>query len=188
MTGANSFFTLSEATRLEYKIPERFLKPISPPGTKHLKRLTFTKGQWEELHCLGERVWLLHPEKIREADLPRSLREYIDFGKGQKVDEAYKCTVRSTWWLPPFVSPPDLFFTYMSHRFPRMITNAAEVGFVNSMHGIRLKSEVDPIAKKALPLLCLNSVTLLGAEVLGRAYGGGILKMKPEKASVPSRS
>jgi adenine-specific DNA-methyltransferase len=42
------------------------------------------------------------------------------------------------------------------------------------------------VAKAALPLLVLNSVTMLGAEVKGRSYGGGILKMEPkEAASLP---
>jgi hypothetical protein len=34
-----------------------------------------------------------------------------------------------------------------------------------------------------LPVLALNSVTMLGAEVRGRSYGGGILKMEPREAA-----
>ena len=33
-------------------------------------------------------------------------------------------------------------------------------------------------------MLCLNSVTMLGAEIFGRSYGGGILKMEPREASL----
>jgi adenine-specific DNA-methyltransferase len=186
VTGANSFFSLSESTRQEFGISKRSLMAISPPGTRHLKRSTFTAGQWEELRCMGERVWLLHPKETNEKALDAGVKRYLRVGKKLKVHEAYKCKVRTHWWCPPAVKTPDLFFTYMSHRFPRLITNAAKVGFLNSMHGIRLKDEIDPIAGEALPLLCLNSLTLLGAEVYGRAYGGGILKMEPrEAASLP---
>ena len=41
-----------------------------------------------------------------------------------------------------------------------------------------------------LPLAALNSITLLGAETVGRAYGGGMLKLEPREADVlpvPSR-
>ena len=38
-------------------------------------------------------------------------------------------------------------------------------------------------AKSALPLLVLNSATMLGAEVFGRSYGGGVLKMEPREAA-----
>ena len=39
------------------------------------------------------------------------------------------------------------------------------------------------MAHQALPLLAMNSVTMLGAEVFGRSYGGGILKMEPREAA-----
>ena len=33
-----------------------------------------------------------------------------------------------------------------------------------------------------LPLASLNSMTLVGAETVGRAYGGGMLKLEPKEA------
>jgi hypothetical protein len=75
-----------------------------------------------------------------------------------------------------------LFFTYMSHRYPRLISNGAGVTFVNSMHGVRLKQGCKG-HRDALPLLVMNSVTMLGAELFGRSYGGGILKMEPREAA-----
>jgi adenine-specific DNA-methyltransferase len=52
------------------------------------------------------------------------------------------------------------------------------------MHGIRLLPSAPKVAKPALPLLAMNSVSLLGAEIFGRSYGGGILKMEPGEAAV----
>jgi adenine-specific DNA-methyltransferase len=183
VTGANDFFTLSESTRLRYKITEQQLVKISPPGTKHLRGLTFSTPQWEQLRLADERVWLFRPEA---DDNSTSRRAYTDLGESQQVPEAYKCSIRKPWWRPPTVTPPDLFFTYMSHRYPRLITNGAGVTFVNSMHGVRLLKDGPADLRTALPLLCLNSVTMLGAEMNGRSYGGGVLKMEPrEAASLP---
>ncbi len=180
VTGANDFFALSEVTRAKYGIAERHLRRISPPGTKHLKGLSFSRAQWEELKLSGQRVWLLYPEKKARS---KGLIEYIELGRERNVPDAYKCTVRDPWWRPPAVPVPDLFFTYMSHRYPRLITNAARTTFVNSMLGLRLRDDAQAEAGKALPLLALNSLTMLGGEVLGRGYGGGILKMEPSEAA-----
>lgn len=181
VTGANDYFTLSEETRLAYGLTDEHVTPISPPGTRHLKGLTFATADWEALKEAGDSVWLLYPSA---DDRSRALKRYIRVGEDGAVPKAYKCQVRSPWWRPPVVSPPDLFFTYMSHRYPRLVTNKAAVSFVNSMHGVRLRPKVPKIARDALPLLAFNSVTMLGAEVFGRSYGGGILKMEPKEAAI----
>jgi adenine-specific DNA-methyltransferase len=186
VTGANSFFTLSEKTRKDYKLLPRHLLKIVPPGARHIRGTTFSPGQWEELREAGQRVWMLHPM----VDKPTGgLAAYLAEGERLGVQNAYKCSVRSTWWRPPAVSTPDLFFTYMSHSSPRLVSNAAGATIVNSLHGITLVDDAPAVAKDALPLLALNSATMLGAELFGRSYGGGILKMEPREAArlpVPS--
>jgi hypothetical protein len=180
VTGANSFFTLNEETRQEFDlIPGRHVAPVCPPGTRHLRGMSFTRRDWEELRDAGDAVWILHPEASDESG---ALARYLAVGVERRVPEAYKCTVRKPWWRPPVVRKPDLFFTYMSHRYPRLVANTAGVTFVNSMHGVRLTNGPEA-SRLALPLLAMNSVSMLGAELFGRSYGGGILKMEPREAA-----
>jgi len=181
VTGANKFFALSEATRREFSLNEKtHVVRCAPPGSRYLRGVTFTQGQWEQLRLQGERVWLLNPT-VRRA-VGGGLDRYLAEGEALKVDTAYKCTVRTPWWRPPVVNVPDFFFTYMNHVSPRLIANQAGVTLVNSMHGVSLRRQAAPELRAALPLMLCNTVTRLGAELHGRSYGGGILKLEPTEA------
>ncbi|CAN5611935.1 N-6 DNA methylase [soil metagenome] len=182
VTGANSYFAIDEQTRSEYDLHEDIdVVKISPPGTRHLKGLGFSLRDWSTLQAAGDKVWLFCPSA---KDTSPGIERYKALGAARDVPSAYKCQIRTEWWRPPVVTPPDLFFTYMSHRFPRLVSNRAGVTFLNSMHGVRLRAGTVPAAREALPLLGLNSVTMLGGEIHGRSYGGGVLKMEPREARI----
>jgi hypothetical protein len=78
----------------------------------------------------------------------------------------------------------------MNADTPRLTTNAARVRHLNSVHGVYLKDEHRELGLELLPLASLNSVSLLSAELVGRSYGGGVLKIEPREAdswSLPSK-
>jgi len=79
--------------------------------------------------------------------------------------------------------------TCMNADTPRLVTNRARAHHLNSVHGVYLRDGFTTLGRDLLPLASLNSVTLLHAEMVGRSYGGGILKIEPREADqwlVPS--
>jgi len=72
----------------------------------------------------------------------------------------------------------------MNADTPRLTTNDAGALHLNSVHGVYFGSELRELGRELLPLASLNSATLLHAEMVGRAYGGGILKIEPREADV----
>ncbi len=180
VTGRNSFFGLRPSEVRRWGIRPADLLAISPPGSRHLRRLRFARRDWDELATADERVWLLRPAAT--LDLDPATAAYLVEGQRGGVDQAYKCRVRSPWWRVPVPPPADLLLTCMNADSPRFADNTARVHHLNSVHGVYLHPGVSRVTAALLPLAALSSLTGLGAEVVGRAYGGGLLKLEPREA------
>jgi hypothetical protein len=68
----------------------------------------------------------------------------------------------------------------MSHHAPRLITNDLGAVSSNLIHGVTLLT--NKLDSRALAALSLSSLWALSAEVEGRAYGGGVLKLETKEA------
>lgn len=181
VTGNNGYFALTAEQVGKLKLGARDLLKISPPGSRHLKGLTFTEKAWKEMASRGGRCYMFAPQSEEPS---AAARAYIRDGEKKKVQQAYKCSNRTPWWRVPQVAKPDILFSYMNHDHPRLITNDAGISILNSLYGIKLKDQLRNTGKSLLPIACLNSLTLLGSEVVGRAYGGGLLKHEPREADL----
>lgn len=178
VTGNNKWFTLSPAQVKNLGLDPKDLVRISPPGSRHLRGLELDEQQWQRLGDSGHSTYMFRPQ----AEASAAGRELIARGEAAEVDHAYKCRMRSPWWRVPLVSVPDLFMTYMNADTPRLTTNLAGVHHINSIHGVYLGADVRELGRELLPLASLNTLTMLGAEMVGRSYGGGILKLEPREA------
>lgn len=187
VTGNNAYFTLTVSKARELGLRSSDLLKISPPSSRHLRGLNFTKRAWDEMAKGGSCVYLFYPSR----ELSDAVTEYIRRGEMEGVNLAYKCRVRSPWWRVPTVRVPDLFLTYMNHDTPRLVANQMGARHLNSIHGVTLRPDHFQLGSDLLPLVSLNTVTLLSAELVGRSYGGGLLKIEPREADrllVPSPS
>lgn len=180
VTGNNKYFALSPAEVSELELRPTDVLRLSPPGSSHLRGLEFSTRAHTELGRAGKRTILFRPSgKPSEAAW-----RYIRQGEDDGVNRAYKCRVRKEWWRVPLVSRADLLLTYMNADTPRLTTNTAGALHLNSVHGVYLNAAHRDLARELLPVAALNSVTMLGAEFTGRAYGGGMLKMEPGEADL----
>lgn len=178
VTGNNKFFTLSPARVAELGLRPSDLLQLSPPGSRHLRGLSLSPTALVELGRLGAATWLFRPA----GEPSPAARAYIGFGERTDVHTAYKCRVRTPWWRVPLVPPGDLLLTYMNADTPRLSTNTARAGNLNSVHGVYLRPDLRALGSDLLPLASLTSMTLVGAEIVGRSYGGGMLKLEPKEA------
>lgn len=180
VTGGNQYFALSPARVKELGLSRRDLVRVSPPGSSHLRGLELSPSGLAALSRAGKSTWLFYPKE----PLSRAAAEYVEAGQRAGVNQAYKCRVRSPWYKVPLLAVPDLFLTCMNADTPRLTTNSAAAHHLNSIHGVYLRGDITELGRELLPLASLNSATLLHAEVTGRSYGGGILKLEPREASV----
>lgn len=178
ITGNNDYFGLTEAQVAELGLSPTDVVRVSPPGSKHLRGVIFSKRMLADLTKEGRKTYLFYPQ----GEPSEAAWKYIKAGEEKGVNNAYKCRNRTPWWRVPLVKVPDLIFTYMSGDAPRLVANGAEVTILNSVHGVRIRKERKSVATDLLPVAALNSLTLLGAELIGRSYGGGILKLEPREA------
>ena len=178
VTGNNRFFALTEAEVRARGLTSSDVIPLSPPGSRHLRSLSLSRPRLKELSESGQATWLFRP-----AGTPSpAAATYIAEGEKRSVHNAYKCRVRTPWWRVPYLEPADLLLTYMNADSARLCSNPVGVHHLNSVHGVYLKDQVRRIGRDLLPLASLNSITLLGAELVGRSYGGGVLKIEPKEA------
>lgn len=178
VTGNNKYFALSPARVADLGLEPTDVLRLSPPGSRHLRGLAFGTAALNELGRNGAATWLFRPP----GDPSSAALAYIAAGEAAGVHTAYKCRVRRPWWRVPNLAPADLLLTYMNADTPRLSTNAAKAAHLNSVHGVYLAPKVRKLGQALLPLASLTSMTLVGAETVGRAYGGGMLKLEPREA------
>lgn len=187
VTGNNRYFALSRQRVADLGLRDADVIRISPPGSAHLRGLALSNDLFDALENDGKSVYLFRPA----AELAPAAARYVEAGRAAGVHKAYKCRARRPWYLVPLLEPADLLLTCMNADTPRLVTNGATAHHLNSVHGVYLSDAVRTIGRKLLPIAALNSVTLLHAEIVGRSYGGGILKIEPREADgwlVPSAS
>ncbi len=175
VTGANDFFVITDEQAVARSLPRRVLVPAVSRAV-HVQGTRFTTRDWKGLAASGDPAFLV---VVDEPDARGAVEVYLAEGVAAGLPARYKCKTREPWYRVPYVRTPDLFLTYMSNIAPRLVANEARVTSTNTVHGVFV---TDPVIADVLAVAFLNSATLLSAEIEGRSYGGGVLKLEPREA------
>jgi adenine-specific DNA-methyltransferase len=178
VTGANDFFHLSAEDVACLGISQSFLRKAVFRG-RALCGLRFTDADWEKAAIEGHAGYLLSIPRHQPLTAP--VRRLIENGERSKIHEAYKCRVRSPWYVVPHVNHPDAFLTYMSGVSPTFVANDTAAVAPNTLHVVRMLP-LGRVAPHMAAVAWQSSLTALSVEIEGHAMGGGMLKLEPSEA------
>jgi hypothetical protein len=157
----------AEADRLE--LPEEYLVPIVE-RPRDVPGIAVADDETRRLLLLPQ-AEVVNP----------SVLSYLESGRSKGVHLGYKCRVRRFWYSVPLPKKrADAFLPYMTGDVPRLIVNPDHAWSTNLLHGVSLAAGAPDV--RALSAAMLSSITLLSAEVEGRAYGGGVLKLETRES------
>jgi hypothetical protein len=175
VTGANAWFvrTAREASRLG--------APSVPVVSRSasLSAPIWGAADHKTLEAKPSRLLALPPDH----QPGRELRDAIELGVDEGLPERHHCGRREVWWSLADLRAPELFLPYMGASAPSLTLNLAGATCTNAIHRISITGEAGAGAScAALILGSWTSLWRLSAELVGRSYGGGVLKLEPGEA------
>jgi len=174
VTGANSHFIRSVEDLEKLGVPRKaWLQVVS--RTRWLSGLDVTERDLQHLADVGRRTLLVWVEPEIE-DSP-GIRQWLAEGISMGVDQRFKCTIRTPWFSLRLSPVPDAFATCTRLGAPTLVINRAYCRCTNALHAVYWDQTV--VCPEAAVIGFLTSAVGTWAELHGRRYGGGVLKMEP---------
>lgn len=182
VTGANSFFIVHHDRFKRLPSGVDLVPIISKSGW--LKNAIWTNADISRLEREGAAMRLLAIDPEINA-LGRQLDSYIEDGIRESFDLRSHCARRSPWWAVTDRWVPDAFLTYMGAGPTRAVLNRTKSTCTNAIHRIRWMNRTNHAENAgSFVLSTRSSLGLLAGELLGRHYGGGILKIEPSNGAL----
>jgi adenine-specific DNA methylase len=173
VTGDNRFFVIDRSEAQEHELEDRDWKYIFAKS-KISDGISVTKQDFEDAYQSDERCLLVDGE----GEVSEQLETYFDQKSKDEIESNVTFGKREDWRLPDDGNEPDAFFTYMQSLGPRLLLNQAGVNSTNTIHRVYFGNEIDGIERKTLAVSLLSTFSRLSAEVEGRTYGSGVLKLE----------
>lgn len=179
VTGSNAFFLMRPSEAKMLGIIDRYLHPCLS-ATSDVSSLNFSRNHVRRLAKADKSCLLLVPPKGR---LSRAVKTYIATEQGAAAAKRHKCRIRSPWYRITDLRIPDAFLIYVNGGFPKLILNQASILSTNTIHRVLWKDKRSRAEQQLISLSFISSLGGLSAELVGRIYGGGALKLEPSDAA-----
>jgi adenine-specific DNA-methyltransferase len=175
VTGANKFFVLSEEEASMVRGSGVTTVPIVSRGA-WLNAIRWTTADQELRAEKPSQLLIVEPSaRVRKA-LDKAIKEAEEAG----IDERHHCEQREPWYCLTDQRAPQLFLPYMAAVPPRLVVNHAGATCTNTIHRVDLKKGQPGAA--ALAAASWTTLYRFSAELVGRSYGAGVLKLEPNEA------
>jgi hypothetical protein len=174
VTGANDFFLLNGTDTARLNVWDKTIPVV-------------TRSAWLTGPVLSSRSLAENSADVRSRllVLPRGLAidrrtkigKYIGKGEEAGLSDRRKCC-RDPWWSLDPVPVPDAFLPY-TVGYPRGIAlNTARAASTNTVHQVTWCSLANESTVRSWALSTWSVLGRLSAEMFGRHYGGGVLKLE----------
>jgi adenine-specific DNA-methyltransferase len=182
VTGCNEFFLLNQAQAAALKLrADQCIAAVA----RHANFASFrlTRQDVIQLANADEPIWLLSLDDGNEEDLSARLVAYLSSGERIGIDKGRKCRERDAWQCIGTFPIPDAFLPCMSFNNVHLVRNAAGVTSTNTVHHVFWNRNIERKSVLSLVTSSISTLFSLSAELNGRRYGGGLLKLEPSDAS-----
>jgi adenine-specific DNA-methyltransferase len=174
VTGANAVFVLTEdeTDRLGVR---RYTRPV-------VGRSAWLEGPVVTAASLrhagaGRPGRLLSLPPDYPLDRRTRLGRHLRAAEADGVDARRHCQ-RDPWWALGDVTIPDAFLPYTVARPRGLALNAARAASTNTVHQVTWRGQPAEQEQRSWVLSSWSSLGRLCAELYGRHYGGGVLKLE----------
>lgn len=175
VTGANKFFVLDAEGAERMRGNGVNTVPIVSRGS-WLKAVRWTEEDQNTHADKPSELLVIEPR----ARARKALREAIEDAKDLRIHKRHHCKLREPWYCLSDWRAPGLFLPYMGASPPRLVINKAGATCTNAIHRVDLRKGQPGTA--AVAAASWTALYRLSAELVGRSYGAGVLKLEPNEA------
>ena len=177
VSGDANFFTLNKEKIESIGLSEEEHFVPLMRSLKDNLGLNFTSKDFEEKVESGKDCFLLKYEDNLLND--EQYVEYLNSYCLSKIDKNQTFKKREIWCEVDDNNVSDLFLTYMSISYPRVMLNQYSARCINNTHRGYFKQKYPLFFKKLICITMLTSFAQVLAELEAKAYGNKMLKTEP---------